>query len=231
MRLKQIIKISILPALTLISGVLVFSLSGHSSFEENSVRLTPPPEQIEKFAFGYNESLADSLWLRVIQDLDTCEVAKDINDRGHCQKGWVYRMIDATTDLAPRFRIAYSVGGTALSILLEDKAGAELIFEKALDQFPREWPIAYKAAYHYIHESPNSQKAAALLIQAAQNGGPDWLYSLAAKMYSEVGRATLAKDILEQVLRDHPDTPSAGKIRMRLDEVNEILERDGRQKE
>ena len=142
-----------------------------------------PPKYIQHMAFGYNESFADSMWLRTIQDLTLCErkeaqeelkIVRDVKKfetitdekmkflidfagkanqgRKVCRKGGVFRMLDATTELAPRFQMPYDAGALALSVLIDDYEGAAVLFDKAVEQFPNDWNMLYRAAYHYLFD-------------------------------------------------------------------------------
>lgn len=170
-----------------------------------------PPIYFKFFHFGHSESLADGIWIRLIQDIDLCADSftndhvpsnilkeKEINPRA-CSKGWTFRMFDIITDLAPRFRIAHAVGGLTLSVLLDDYDAAALIFDKGINNFPNDWPILYRAGYFYSVERKDFEKAAALFTRAAKAGAPDWVNLSAARLYSESGR----KEIALRVLQDY----------------------------
>lgn len=192
----------------------------------------------ERWAFGYNEVYADALWLRVIQDFHVCENAKDgISHRegeSHtgwlCSHGWVFKMIDTLTDLAPRWRMPYMVGGTMLSIVVDDKDGATTIFEKGIRQFPDDFNLLYRASYHFIWEEKRPEYAAELLTRAAQNGGPSWFYSLAGKLYSESGKASLAKVVVEDALKTAKTEESRLRLENRLSEINKTLQDEATKK-
>ncbi|RYZ79021.1 MAG: hypothetical protein EOP06_27955, partial [Proteobacteria bacterium] len=136
----------------LFSGVLLIVLSGiqKRGFIEPSAQLLVPPSQMKFFTFGYQEVVADSIWLRVIQDFDTC--GKMINENvtpiekdpvrnnvvqrvGKCERSWAFQMIDSVTELAPKFRMAYATGAVVLSVAVDDVEGAARIFDKAVLNF------------------------------------------------------------------------------------------------
>ncbi len=219
----------------------------------NSAYLAPP-QHIKQFSFGYDESLADSIWLRVVQDIDYCDkkalggasaahveqadqVVKNnsdmiqkggfrANDTDRCRdQSWVYSMLDAVTTLAPRFRIPYSVGGTLLSVIVRDYGGASIIFDRGVARFPNDWQLEYKSAFHYLYDMDDKKKAAALLVQAANNGGPQWLFSLAAKLYTAEGQAFIAKSVIQQLLDRDPQARFAERLKERLKQADDVLAR------
>lgn len=154
-----------------------------------------PSQYLEYFTFGYNELVADLLWLRTIQDVDHCD--HEIKDGEKCANSWVFKMVDKVTDLSPHFRIIYATVPLLLAISINDTQGAVQLQEKGLIHFPKDWPILYRGGYLYLYETENKEKAAELFVRAQQNGAPDWLASLANRLYTEVGRLELAEKIIK----------------------------------
>ena len=202
------------------------------------LNMIPPVPNVERWAFGYNEVYADALWLRVIQDFHICENAKDgvAHQRGEkhsgwmCSRGWVYKMLNALTELAPKWKMPYSVGGTMLSIIVDDKDGATEIFEKGLNRFPDDYNLLYRASYHFIWEEKRPDYAAELLLRAARNGGPEWFVSLAGKLYSESGQASLAKSVVEDALKTAKTVEVRERLENRLREINQTLREEAMKK-
>lgn len=254
------------PGLCLLLAVtLITAVQYWSEFSPNVGKYKPttyPPDKIELFVFGYHESVADSLWLRLIQDLDFCgkeristdkfenlvgldfkpldpkvmvtleqkkaieheasEVIKNVVNRPRkdvCDRGWAFKYLDAITDLAPRFRMPYAVGAGALTVLTEDHLGAKIIYDKALKNFPNDWPILYRAAYLYLFEFQDMEKAAELLYRAGQNGAPDWVQSLAARLYTQAGRALLGVSILEEYKKTLASEEHKKQVQERIDRL------------
>lgn len=193
----------------LLTGLGFIVLGYRSPIEVKDTLLIPPPSHIEHFTLGFNEILSDVFWIRVVQSLDYCETTdrKKVFSKetvyqtpSLCHKGWVFHMLDAITDLTPRFRLPYVVGGTTLSVLVDDREGAKLIFDKGLKVFSEDWGLAYRAAYHYLYELKRPQRAAELLLVAHRNGGPEWLPLLASRLYSKAGQKILGISILQDLL-------------------------------
>ena len=199
-----------------------------------------PPKVIRHFTFGYNESLADSLWIRWIQSIDLCAKNEKINrkqfEKEHgihsrkemgvelpeelkgevrvmldsiemaprkdvCEGSWSFKLLDAITNLAPKFKMPYLVGGSTLSVLLEDHIGAKIIFKKGVQQYPNDWSILYRAAYHFLFELNDLETAARYMQRAAENGAPEWVHSLAARIYTKTGQIALGISTLEGYLK------------------------------
>jgi tetratricopeptide (TPR) repeat protein len=204
-------------------SLIVFFGSGQGLKAPPSAFLTPPKD-LQHFTFGYNESLADSLWLRLIQDIDHCEEAKKMDENWGAElcsveKGWVFHMLDSITTITPRFRAPYSYGAITLSVVVNDKKGASQIFERALEQFPNDWPIQFRAAYHYLFEIRDFQRAAELFTLAGKNGAPPWVFLLASKLYTKAGQVEVAKAVISQLIEQDPESRLAERFRLRLSQI------------
>lgn len=189
--------------------------------------LYAPPAEIKRFAFGYNESLADMFWLRALQDIDYCEqnLAPAGSPRigiGHlanCDKGWVYQILEVVLENAPRWLLPARIGPILLSVVVDDINGATILFKTAVKNFPNDWVVLYRAGYHFLYETEDKLFAAQLYERAAQNGAPKWVHSLAAKLFSETGRNYVARIVLQDALARVPEGPIRNKILDRLREV------------
>ena len=207
-------------AIAALSFILTFSLAQPKTLKSEQTFLVPPPDYVERMQFGFKESVADSFWLRWVQDVDTCysfsgpvkqfeqlteperieRARQDIlfNPRiKNCDNSWAFKMLDAVTKLDPRFIMPYLLGAPALSVLVEDYEGSSIIFDRGVTNYPGDWQISYRAAYHFMYDKHDLPKAARLLNQAADNGAPSWLRSLAARLYTKSGQIELALSSLE----------------------------------
>jgi len=191
-------------------------------------QLIPPPPHIEHFAFGYQEVIADMLWIRALQDFDYCDtqIAKKV-----CRNNsWLFQMLDSITNLSPNFRVAYAAGALALTVIITDVDGATKIFDKGVKAFPTDWPILYRAAYHYLYELNDKKRAAELLIEAGKNGAPAWVFSLAGRLYSDAGKLDLAKALLEQMISEKQDPTVIERVRKKIESIEAAEKTDAKQK-
>jgi len=183
---------------------------------DKSRELLAPPSDIHYFTFGHREILADFFWIRSIQDFDYCE--KKLAEQLCKGNSWLYQMLDVITDLSPYFRMAYSAGSMALTVIISDIEGASKFFDKAVVHFPSDWRILYRAAYHAIYEEKDQAKAASLVERAAKNGAPDWVNALAGRLYSEAGKTELAERLAQELEVSGGDPRIIDAIRARIRE-------------
>jgi len=179
--------------------------------------LLSPPIGIQHFTFGHNDVTADILWIRAIQDFDYCDqqIAKNL-----CVgKGWLYRMLNSITDLSPKFRMPYATGAVALSVMVSDVDGAARIFDKGAENFPNDWPILYRAAYHNLYEVKDKKKAADLFIRAGRNGAPGWVFSLAGGLYNESNERVAAEAVLQEMIKTEVDETIIKRLQEKLENI------------
>lgn len=199
-------------------AVLVFTLRWQPAAAPRASLFLAPPEQIEHLVFGFQESAADALWIRAIQDFDFCE--KQVADKVCVNNTWVYKMLDAITNLSPHFRAAYLSGSLALTILVNDQPGASQLFEKGVAVYPNDWRLLYYAGYHFLYETPDYKKAAAYLERSAQNGGPLWLNSLAGRLYVQSGNRELAEELLRRMISEERDPALIQRMREKMEDLD-----------
>lgn len=157
----------------------------------------PPPKGLTHFVFGYGPLVADLLWIRSLQDFATCEN----KEKGEpCRNAWLFQMLDRVTDFDPKFRLVYLFGATSLSLWVEDDEGAAALFEKGIVNYPDDWIIPYRGAYHYIYEMKNEVRAAELLKMAGRNGAPNWTFALATRLYTDAGRRDLGEALIQELI-------------------------------
>lgn len=198
--------------------IFIISISVDKSTQlDKKKSLLPPPPMLKHIAFGYQEVIADSLWIRAIQDLDYCDqqLAPQI-----CQNNsWLFKMLEAATDLSPHFRIVYSMGAVALSVILTDVDGASQIFNRGAINFPKDWPILYRAAYHFLYEVGDKRRAAELFRAAGDAGAVPWVYNLSARLYAEEYDDKMAEEILAHMISIESNPDLVERLKMKLAEA------------
>ena len=229
------------------SGTYLITNKTKTTEEKRRILLHPPEKYLKHFTLGYNDALADSLWLRWIQDSSECGKnlikrelfdqrykIKDLNlvlnkekisylKKDVCDKGWGYHMIDGITDLSPQFKIAYTAGVNHLSIISNDHEGARLIIEKAMSVFKKDWRIFFFASYLYLYELQQPKKARNYIYKAIQLGAPSWMNSLAARLFHKTGGLEVALIILNNYLKKVENKKERKKIIQRIYDLKKEL--------
>lgn len=230
-------------SLIVIFGLIQWGLSQKSHSSELAKIYLPPSKSLKLVTFGFNDMASSLLWLRLVQDIEICDQGEakgdipafdktkdaltDVLERqlpeSKCKDGWVFQMLDVISDLTPDFETVYTDGAIFLSVLVDDRTGAQKIFEKGRQQYPSSWEIFYRSAYHELFEMQNPTTAAELLKLAGEKGAPEWVFALSAKLYSRLGQAEFAKTVLESVLARAKEGPHINRVKMQLDQINQFL--------
>jgi hypothetical protein len=177
--------------------------------------LVAPPSELQHFTFGFRMPVSDLFWVRVLQDIDYCDTQDAANPRNCKGQDWLYKTLDFITDLDPKFRMAFSAGTIALSIIVSDIPGASLLFDKAVENFPTDWSILYRASYHAVFEESDYEKGARLVEQAARHGAPDWTFGLAARLYGKAGRREMIEGMIQSLEAEGADPKVLDLVRKR----------------
>ena len=176
-----------------------------SPLQERRNDYIAPPLELKYLNAGFSIAVADSFWLRAIQDFDFC--SKPLNDSECNGKSWLFHTLNLVVELDNKFLEAFYYGSLALTVVISDYAGASVILDKAVIAFPKQWSILYTAAYHAFFHEKDKLKASRLYLAASNNGAPDWVRLTAGRLAGEGGDLVSARDILQQLI-DHAVDPA-----------------------
>lgn len=175
----------------------------------------PPPVAVKYLSVGLKYQLADSLWLRALQDFDYCD--KKINQTECRGQSWLFQTLNLATEIDPVFEaLMYRSAGLALTVIISDYAGASVIFDKAVQHYPDNWNVTYVAAYHALFEEKNKLKAARLYEMAAKHGAPTWVYAMAGRLAREGGESSYAKQILQGMIDANLDPKIIDRLKKKI---------------
>lgn len=194
---------------------MVFKAPKYNRFQEPYI---PPPKAIQHLTAGFKVQVADSFWVRAIQDFDYC--SKKLGENLCENDSWLYAVLDLASTLDPKLEpIMYQTGGLALSVLVSDIEGAAKFFEKGVRIYPNNWYISYGAAFHALYEEKNKNKAAKLYLQAFDHGAPSWTQQLASKLASEGGDTEFAEQIIMDMIAQNKDEKVINRLKSKLEEA------------
>jgi hypothetical protein len=161
-------------------------------------------------SFGYSRGASGLLWLRFLQQTPPEKIEAD-------QLSWIYHDLDAVTELDPDFYPAYEHGGIFLSVITEDKRGAERIFLKGEKHFPDRWRIRAYLAYHYQWELKEPEKAADRYLAAARiPGAPAIMSVFAASALARRNDPGTAISFLRGVLENTREPAARARIKEKI---------------
>lgn len=205
---------------SLATGILAVALLQHYKpqprltdkivFEFNETFFSYSADTLRAMTFGYSRAAGALLWLRFLQQTPPRKVEKN-------QVSWIYRDLDALSEIDPEFYPAYEHGGIFLSVITEDFRGAEQILLKGVKVFPDRWRIRAYLGYHYQFELQEHDKAKEQFLAGAKLPGAPYLLALTASSYisKEEGKEQSIR-FLEGMIKDAGSPEAKEKLEAKL---------------
>lgn len=173
----------------------------------------PKGEYLKVAALGYDQFLADLLWLRVVQIIGEHTVTESAYE-------WVYHALDVTTTLDPKFTYAYQVGGVTLSTLANQPAKANVLLAKGAKENPEVWQLPFYIGFNDYFYLNDYKSAAENMARAAQiPGRPDFVPRLATRLFVQAGETRTAIEFLGRMAEEAKDDKVREALRLRMEEI------------
>lgn len=178
----------------------------------------PDGEVLKVASLGYENLIADLIWLRLIQVFGDREVADEEYD-------WIFHALDVVTTLDPKFIKAYEAGGLVLTVLADHVEQSNQILEKGIKANLGEWRIPFLLGFNYFNFLRDYERAAVYIEMAGHiPGHPPWLPLLTARLHVQANAPQMALEFLGRVYEDAGDPWLKAKLETRMKEV--IIEQD-----
>lgn len=178
----------------------------------------PKGEYLKVAVLGYDQFVADLIWLKAVQHLGTTKQTKG----GYF---WAYHVVDVVTDLDPKFVPAYLAAGAILGVWAGLQYESIAILEKGMRENPDVWQLPFYIGYDYFYELCDPAKAAPYFQRAAAlPGAPPYLPSLAARMTVAGGDPAAALEFLRRLHEQVGDPRLREALELKMKEVT--IERD-----
>lgn len=150
-------------------------------------------------ALGYDEMLADLLWIKAVGYFG----GHDRTDRNYM---WLAHLLDVVTTLDPLYQYPYEFGGVVLAAEVGDVDKSIALLKKGMDNVsiddPRYWYFPFFLAYDYMYHKNDYLTAAHYLEQAAQfPKSPTYLPRLVARLYANADAPEVAVAFLQEMIK------------------------------
>jgi hypothetical protein len=180
---------------------------------------------MKRFALSYDALAADIYWIRAVQHFGG-------EHRLGGGRGYqlLYPLLDLTTNLDPRFNIAYRFGAIFLAEPFPGGAGrpdlAVALLQKGIAAQPQRWEYFQDVGFVYYWQL-HDYKAAADWFERGSHapGAPWWLRSLAAATLAKGGDRASSRFLWERLLQsgDNAWLRSQAELRLaQLDAMDQI---------
>ena len=211
---------ALVPILVAMTVVLIFKIEEQrpASARAEELSYLPSGSYLRIAALGYDQLVADLLWLKVVQHYgDGTETSEGFR--------WAYHAVDVLTDVDPSFAFAYQATGVMLTVWGHLPHESAAILAKGVRNNPGVWELPFFLAYDYYYELHQPKLAAEYLrMAAALPNAPEYLPNLAARMTVESGESDAALEFLRRIHQQTRDHTLRQALETRMREV--VTERD-----
>jgi hypothetical protein len=183
----RFLHLALLPAIVL-AQVRVDGALGEFRSQEDVLYLRSA-QQVKRLFPGFEGMLTDLYWLRTVQYFGRQRLFSK-------QKSYALLrpLVEITTDLDPRFELAYRYGAIFLSEPWPNgpgkpREGVEVL-EKGIRALPHSWRLRFDLAcilFMFLEDAPRASRV--LTDSARLPGAPFWMESLAARFMMKDNRA------------------------------------------
>src|SRR3990170_2313991 len=212
----------IVTALAFSIYIVQHQIAGYKGIEnkiEEFVSL-PKGEYLKPAVMGFEQIVADIIWLRAIQVIGEDTVTPNGYE-------WIYHALDVVTTLDPKFAYAYQLGVVTLSVLGKAPEKSNTLLIKGMRENPEVWQITFYIGFNNFFYLNDYGRAAEYMAKASElPGHPAYLPKLAARLYVQAGNPDVALDFLMQMHKETGDEKVRATLEERIKEV--IVERDAR---
>jgi len=181
---------------------------------------------LKGYALGFEGLLADWYWMKSLQYVGdkfiNSKVDVSLDDLSPLNPRLLYPYLDNATELDPKFMSVYEYGATVLPAVDEEQAIK--LTKKGIANNPDQWRL-----YHYLGfiywQLENFEESSKIYEQGSRiAGAPDFMRLMAAKMKTEGGSRSTARDIYRQIFEEAQDAQSkenAARHLLALDSLDE----------
>lgn len=177
-----------------------------------SLNYLPSGTFLKGMALGYDEALADFLWVRTVGYFGTHVKT----DRDYT---WLIHMLRLIVDLDPRYESPYEFAGVVLPSELKKVEEGIAFLEEGIKNIPRHNPRYwlqnfYLGFIYMIYKNDPIKAAHQFEIAATFPKSPDYLPLLVGRLYGSVNKPYMGIAVIESILND-PDSKIAENEQMR----------------
>jgi tetratricopeptide (TPR) repeat protein len=163
--------------------------------DSDSLLFLPTGEYLDAVSLGYQNMLADTLYLWSIQYYGHHRTAEG--------RRYLWRIYDVITDLDPKFQDAYLTGALVMALDMDDPNLAIELLEKGAANNPDDWIYWVEAAHYAWISLGEFERAAGYFDRALEKEGvPAMIRRARAGVTAYAGDTQRALDLWVDIFRD-----------------------------
>ncbi|MEW5820373.1 MAG: hypothetical protein AB1782_09295 [Cyanobacteriota bacterium] len=169
--IKKIIFIGLFIGLCVVAHVSQLKLDAYKEkqakyYVEKNLLITLPTDKVKYFTLGFDNLIADIVWLQFIQYFGENHRLK--RKRLKYDFEYIYKYVDVITTLDPNFSYAYWFGAFAIADEFNRPDLAMKIIAKGIKNNPKNWWLPYTAATMELMYNNNFTEAVKYIDLAAK---------------------------------------------------------------
>ncbi len=173
----------------------------------------PSGDYLKPLALGYNQVLADVLWIRTVHYFGS----HYMTDKEY---PWLYHMLTLIIDLDPKFNFPYYFGGIVLSVEADQKDRANAILARGMEAYPEKWEYPFYIGFnHYYHEGNPAAAIPYIEKAAALPRAPAFVQSLVGTLYLKTGKKETALKFFRKIYENTSDALVREKISTKIEKL------------
>jgi tetratricopeptide (TPR) repeat protein len=181
--------------------------------EQESLLYLPSGKYLKPLALGYDQMLADLLWIKTIDYFGD----HFMTDKAY---PWLNHILNLIIDLDPLFDFPYFFGGIVLSLEASQVDNANQILERGIEAYPEKWQFPFYIGFNYYYHQKDAEKAAPYIEKASSlPGAPDYLTPLAGGLYAKTNKNETALQFYREAYRNATDALVKEHIQKKINRI------------
>ena len=181
-----------------------------------------PPAVVKLISLEFRTLVADFLFARASQYFG----GKIENHEGATvsDMGWLFRNLTVITELDPYFEDPYYFGNALLTWNVGMYREANDLLKKGTEARTWDWMLPFFLGFNRFYYLRDPEGGAAAILEAARRpGAPDFLPTLASRLYKQAGRTETAIAFLITFAELEPDVRIKKKYEIRIEALKKML--------
>jgi tetratricopeptide (TPR) repeat protein len=204
--------------------------TGDLSVEDESLYLSGTTAR--RMSMAFNGLAADWYWMRSLQYVGRKILRRpdnvELDDLQTLNLKVLAPLLDTATTLDPQFMDPYEYAAVVLPAV--DVQEAIRITRKGIDANPTAWRLYQHLGYIYWQQRDYQAAGETYGRGASLPGAPPWMQAMKAKMETEGGSRSTAREIYTQMFEESTDNKVKDMARRRLMQLDSLDERDALRK-
>lgn len=189
------------------------ALRQYPADETENFLYLPSGDYLKPLALGYNQVLADLLWIQAVHYFGS----HSTTDKEY---PWLHHILSIIIDLDPQFDFPYYFGGIVLSMEANQKDRANDILARGMEAYPEKWEYPFYIGFNHYYHDGNPAAALPFIEKAATLPKvPEFVKSLVGTLYLETGKKETALQFFRKIYENTSDDLVREKISMKVEKI------------